>query len=105
MALTWQEQQLLDEMEAELAAEDPALNGAMWAPGRRCARTRVVWAAVAFPLGLAMLVMGNAVSVALSAAGLMVITVAAFVVTPAPASHTAWPGGHRRGESGCCGGS
>lgn len=98
MALSWEEQRLLDEMEVAFAAEDPALNVALRGPDKP--GTPVAWAALAFALGLTMLVMGITISVALSAAGLMVITVAAFVVTPRPKSHTTWPGGHRRSVSG-----
>jgi hypothetical protein len=103
MALTWEEQRLLDEMEAVFTAEDPALNAALRGPVKRPAGTRLVWVALAFAVGLAMLVMGNAITIALSAAGLMVITVAAFVATPRPASHTTCPGWQRRSGSGCRG--
>jgi hypothetical protein len=84
MALTSEEQGLLDEMEAVFTAEDPALNAALRGPVKRPAGTRLAWVALAFAVGLVMLVTGITISVALSAAGLMVITVAAFAATPRP---------------------
>jgi hypothetical protein len=81
----------------QFAAEDPALNAALRDPGKLRARTPAAWAALAFAVGLAMLVMGMTISAALGAAGLIVITVAAFVVTPRPKPHATWPAGTAAG--------
>ena len=65
MALSEEEQRLLDQMEAALAAEDPKLVNAMRGTGlRRLHRRRAAVAGVAFFGGLTLLVLGLAWGVA-----------------------------------------
>lgn len=98
MALSEEEQRLLDQMEAALAAEDPKLVNAMRGTGlRRLHRRRAAIAGVAFFAGLALLVVGMSTTYFLSILGFCVMVAAAVTAI------YAWRhigGGSDPGESG-----
>jgi Protein of unknown function (DUF3040) len=78
VALSDEEQRLLDQMEAALAAEDPKLVHAMRGTGvRRLHRRRAAVAGVAFFVGLALLVAGMSVNPLLSILGFVLMVAAA----------------------------
>ena len=78
MALSEEEQRLLDQMEAALAAEDPKLVNAMRGTGlRRLHRRRAAVAGVAFFGGLTLLVLGISWHWILSVIGFCVMVAAA----------------------------
>ena len=85
MALSDEEQRLLEQMEAALAAEDPKLVNTLRGTGvRRIHRRRAAVAGVGFFLGLALLVAGislegEVMSVVVSALGFVVMVAAAVV--------------------------
>src|SRR3954452_10661325 len=86
MALSNEEQRLLEQMEAALAAEDPKLVNAMRGTGtRRVHRRRAALAGVAFFGGLVLLVVGLYLAtgtrgyIALSVLGFVVMVVSAVV--------------------------
>ena len=86
MALSNEEQRLLEQMEAALAAEDPKLVNAMRGVGtRRVHRRRAALAGVAFFVGLVLLVAGLYLAtgtrgyIALSVLGFLVMVAAAVV--------------------------
>ncbi len=80
MALSAEEQRLLKQMEAALAAEDPKLaNTLRGTTTRRLHRRRAAIAGVAFLLGVVALIGGMEVSPALSVVG-FVIMLAATVI-------------------------
>jgi hypothetical protein len=89
MALSEEEQRLLEQMEAALEAEDPRLADALRGSQRRWYRRRVAISAVAFVLGVTVLVVGMEVHPLVSIFG-FVIMLASTVV-----GVTAWqePGG------------
>ena len=79
MALSDEEQRLLEQMEAALAAEDPKLENALRGNGvRRVHRRRAAIAGVGFFAGLALLIAGISTELFLSVLG-FVIMVAASV--------------------------
>lgn len=74
MALSNEEQRLLEQMEAALAAEDPKLVNAMRGAGtRRVHRRRAALAGVGFFVGLVLLVIGMSTYIALSVLGFVVM--------------------------------
>lgn len=78
MALSNEEQRLLDQMEAALAAEDPKLVHALRGAGvRRVHRRRAALAGVGFFVGLALLVLGMSTYLVLSVLGFVVMVAAA----------------------------
>ncbi|MFP5283453.1 MAG: DUF3040 domain-containing protein [Actinomycetes bacterium] len=78
MALSEEEQRLLDQMEAALAAEDPKLVHAMRGAGvRRVHRRRAALAGVGFFAGLGLLIAGMSIHWVLSVLGFVVMVVAA----------------------------
>jgi Protein of unknown function (DUF3040) len=78
VALSEEEQRLLDQMEAALAAEDPKLVNAMRGTGvRRLHRRRAALAGVAFFAGLALLIVGMSTSPLISIAGFVLMVAAA----------------------------
>ena len=78
MALSREEQQLLDQMEAALSAEDPALGVRFRSTERMPLRwLRALCAGVVFLVGLTLLVAGMSTAVALSVVGYVVMVVAA----------------------------
>ena len=85
MALSDEEQRLLAQMEAALAAEDPKLVNALRGTGvRRVHRRRAAVAGVGFFLGLALLVVGisldrEIISVVVSVLGFVVMVAASVV--------------------------
>jgi len=80
MALSDEEQRLLEQMEAALAAEDPKLVNALRGTGvRRVHRRRAALAGIGFFVGLALLVVGISVHPVLSVLGFVVMVAAAVV--------------------------
>ena len=78
MALSHEEQRLLDQMEAALAAEDPKLENALRGTGvRRIHRRRAAIAGVGFFAGLALLITGISTSPLISVLGFVVMVAAA----------------------------
>jgi len=80
MALSEEEQRLLEQMEAALAAEDPKLVNALRGTGvRRVHRRRVAIAGVGFFAGLALLVGGISTHLIFSVLGFVVMLAASVV--------------------------
>jgi hypothetical protein len=78
VALSDEEQRLLDQMEAALAAEDPKLVNALRGTGmRRVHRRRAALAGVGFFAGLALLVVGMSTELFLSVLGFVLMVAAA----------------------------
>ncbi len=78
MALSEEEQRLLEQMEAALAAEDPKLVNTLRGTGvRRIHRRRAAIAGVGFFAGLALLIVGMSVHPLLSVLGFMIMVAAA----------------------------
>jgi Protein of unknown function (DUF3040) len=78
VALSEEEQKLLEQMEAALAAEDPKLVNTLRGTGvRRVHRRRAAIAGVGFFAGLALLVAGMSIHIALSILGFVVMVAAA----------------------------
>jgi len=80
MALSEDEQRLLDQMEAALAAEDPKLANALrGTTTRRLHRRRAAIAGVGFLIGISCLIGGMQISPALSIAGFVIMLVASVI--------------------------
>ncbi len=80
MALSEEEQRLLDQMEAALEAEDPKLANALrGTTTRRLHRRRAAIAGIGFLIGVACLVGGMEVSPALSIAGFVIMLAASVI--------------------------
>jgi len=79
MALSEDEQRLLEQMEAALAAEDPKLANTLRGTTRRWHRRRAVFAGIGFIAGMTCLIAGMQVHPAVSVVG-FVIMLAATVV-------------------------
>ena len=78
MALSDEEQRLLEQMEAALAADDPKLVNALRGTGvRRVHRRRAAIAGVGFFAGLALLVAGISINPFLSVLGFVIMVAAA----------------------------
>jgi hypothetical protein len=78
MALSDEEQRLLEQMEAALAAEDPKLVNTLRGTGtRRVHRRRAAIAGVGFFAGLALLVLGISTQLFLSVIGFVIMVIAA----------------------------
>ncbi len=78
MALSNEEQRLLDQMEAALAAEDPKLVNALRGTGtRRVHRRRAALAGVGFFAGLALLILGISTQLIFSVLGFVLMVAAA----------------------------
>lgn len=78
MALSEEEQRLLEQMEAALAAEDPKLVNTMRGTGpRRVHRRRAALAGVGFFAGLALLIAGMSTYLFLSVLGFVIMVAAA----------------------------
>ena len=78
MALSEEEQRLLDQMEAALAAEDPKLVNALRGTGtRRVHRRRAAIAGVGFFVGLALLITGMSTNWFFSVLGFVIMVAAA----------------------------
>jgi Protein of unknown function (DUF3040) len=87
VALSREEQRLFEEIEAALSAEDPALEASLRTTGRGpIRRSRSVWRGLVFVVGLALLVAGVSIAVALSVAGFVLMLAAALAGIPS------WPG-------------
>lgn len=80
MALSEDEQRLLEQMEAALAAEDPKLANTLRGTGtRRLHRRRAALAGLAFLIGIGCLIGGMQVHPLLSVAGFLVMLAATVV--------------------------
>lgn len=80
MALSNEEQRLLDQMEAALAAEDPKLVNALRGTNvRRVHRRRAAVAGVGFFGGLTLLIVGMSTNLVVSVLGFVVMVAAAVV--------------------------
>jgi ferric-dicitrate binding protein FerR (iron transport regulator) len=79
MALSEEEQRLLDQMEAALAAEDPRLANTLRGTSNRSQRRRAVLAGLGFLVGIACLIGGMQVHPALSVVGFLVMLAAAVL--------------------------
>ena len=79
MALSEDEQRLLEQMEAALAAEDPKLASTLRGTSRRWHRRRAVLSGIGFIAGITCLIAGMQVHPAISVVG-FVIMLAATVV-------------------------
>jgi hypothetical protein len=78
VALSDEEQRLLEQMEAALAAEDPKLVNALRGTGmRRVHRRRAALAGVGFFAGLALLIAGMSTELFLSVVGFVLMVAAA----------------------------
>jgi hypothetical protein len=78
MALSDEEERLLHQMEAALAAEDPKLSHALSGRGsRRMHRRRAAVAGVGFFAGLALLILGMSTNIFFSVLGFVVMLAAA----------------------------
>ncbi len=80
MALSAEEQRLLNQMEAALAAEDPKLANALrGTTTRRLHRRRAAIAGVGFLIGIGCLIGGMEVSPALSVVGFVIMLIASVI--------------------------
>ena len=77
MALSDEEQRLLEQMEAALAAEDPKLVNTLRGTGRRVHRRRAALAGVGFFAGLGLLIAGMSINPFLSVLGFVIMVAAA----------------------------
>lgn len=78
MALSDEEQRLLEQMEAALAAEDPKLvNALRGTSARRVHRRRAALAGVGFFIGLGLLIAGISINPFLSVLGFVIMVAAA----------------------------
>lgn len=73
MALSEQEQRLLDQMEAALEAEDPKFVSALRGPRRHWHRPRLVLSVILFVLGVTALVVGMDVHPVVSVSGFVLM--------------------------------
>jgi len=80
MALSEDEQRLLDQMEAALAAEDPKLaNTLRGTNARRLHRRRAALAGIIFVVGLGLLIGGMEIHTVVSVAGFLIMLAATVV--------------------------
>jgi hypothetical protein len=79
MALSENEQRLLEQMEAALAAEDPKLANTLRGTTKRWHRRRAVFAGIGFVAGLACLIAGMQVHPVVSVVGFVMMLAAAVV--------------------------
>ncbi len=110
MALSEEEQRLLEQMEAALAAEDPKLVNTLRGTGiRRVHRRRAAIAGVGFFVGLALLIIGMSTHIALSILGFLIMVAAAVTAIyswqhvgsgPDPRKHTSRPRAPQSSGSG-----
>lgn len=77
MALSEEEQRLLEQMEAALAAEDPRLANALRGSQGRWYRRRVVASVVVFIVGVAVLIVGMELHPLVSVLGFVIMLAAA----------------------------
>lgn len=98
MALSEDEQRLLEQMEAALAAEDPKLANTLRGTSRRWHRRRFIFAGLGLLVGLACLVGGMEVHPAVSVVGFLIMLAAAVVGVGA------WQQSGMSGEGAAAGG-
>lgn len=100
MALSEDEQRLLAQMEAALAAEDPKLASTLRGTGRRWHRRRALFAGLGFLVGIGCLVGGMELHPAVSVLGFVIMLAATVVgVTAWQQAGTSSDGSHA-GKSG-----
>ena len=101
MALSEDEQRLLDQMEAALAAEDPKLaNTLRGTNARRLHRRRAALAGIVFVVGLGLLIGGMEIHTVVSVAGFLIM-LAATVVAVSSWQHVGYdPDGQHPGGKG-----
>lgn len=87
MALSKDEQRLLEQMEAALAAEDPKLANTLRGTTRRWHRRRAVLAGIGFVAGVACLIAGMQLHPAVSVVGFVIMLAAAVVGVSAWQQH------------------
>jgi len=103
MALSEQEQRLLDQMEAALEAEDPKFVSALRGPRRHWHRPRLVLSVVLFAVGVTALVVGMDIHPVVSICGFVVMlfsavsAVSAWTLPGAADGHPA--SGQRPGQT------
>lgn len=100
MALSEEEQRLLEQMEAALAAEDPRLANTMRGTSHRWQRRRALLAGLGFLVGLACLIGGMQVHPLLSIAGFVVMLAAAVLAVTAWQQASLAGDGSASGKSG-----
>ena len=100
MALSEDEQRLLEQMEAALAAEDPKLASTLRGTTRSLHRRRAVLAAVGFAAGITCLIAGMQVHPAVSVIGFVVMLAATVVGVGAWQQAGLTPDGQSGGRSG-----
>ncbi|WP_028708177.1 DUF3040 domain-containing protein [Propionicicella superfundia] len=104
MALSQEEQRLLDQMEAALAAEDPRLANTLRGTSRRTLhRRQATIAGVGFVVGIAALVVGMQVHPVVSVVGFLVMLAATILAVSAwrhVSDEPAQPTSARPDESG-----
>lgn len=83
MALSDEEQRLLDQLEAALEADDPKFAHALRGQARPVPRRRLVLAAVGFIVGVVILVVGLELSPIISIAGFLVMLACGAVAVTA----------------------
>ena len=98
MALSEDEQRLLAQMEAALAAEDPKLTSTLRGTTRRWHRRRAILAGLGFVAGIVLLVVGMELHPALSVGGFVVMLAAAVLGV------TAWQQSGLTGDGAAAGG-
>lgn len=79
MALSEEEQRLLDQMEAALAAEDPKLANTLRGTSHHWQRRRAVYAGLGFLVGLGCLIGGMQVHPAVSVVGFVIMLASAVL--------------------------
>lgn len=100
MALSEDEQRLLDQLEAALEAEDPKLaNTLRGTTARTLHRRRAAFAGLGFLVGIGMLIGGMEVHWALSVAGFLIM-LAATVVAVSAWRHVSYDGADASGGKG-----
>ena len=94
MALSEQEQRLLNQMEAALEAEDPKFVSALRGPRRHWHRPRLILSVILFAVGMTALVVGMDVHPVVSIAGFVLMlfsTVTAISAWRLPSASAAHP--------------
>ncbi|HQY99694.1 MAG TPA: DUF3040 domain-containing protein [Propionicimonas sp.] len=100
MALSDEEQRLLDQMEAALEAEDPKLASALRGSTRQLHHRRLIISGLGFALGVAALIGGMEVHPVLSVIGFVIMLAAAAIgVTAWQQSGVAADGAGGKGNS------
>lgn len=100
MALSDEEQRLLDQMEAALAAEDPKLANTLRGSTRQWQRRRLIISGLGFVLGVVALIGGMELHPVISVLGFLVMLASAAVAVTAWQRSGAAADGHGQGGAG-----